>query len=305
MVLGTLEINSENAETLLRSAHLLQFSTVVSICCEYIIGSLTPDNCLRFWLLAKHLMLQGFEQQIFQYGLHHFSKINISEYVQLNYNELDEFVRNSDLNIRAESVALDIIINWIQHEPSSRIENIKALATCVNFNIIKHSVRGFPLIRIAGNIDKYASSFQDFAKYIDFLRQFNEAHDFLIDMMKFYFSFLQENIEDSANSGRRCTAISLSAEGFEKYQKKLEKWVPCAPMVIDELKYNEVLAAHIDGNLLYTVSKHPGINISIELYDLKKKLFITRICTIPYESAAITLSYPIVYFVGPDKTIYG
>lgn len=28
--------------------------------------------------------------------------------------------------------------------------------------------------------------FQDFTKYIDFLRQYVEAHEFLIDTMKFY-----------------------------------------------------------------------------------------------------------------------
>lgn len=137
---GVLEIITGNAEKLLRAAHLLQLPTVITICCEYLEENLTPSNCLRIWMLAEHLGLKEFERTVFKYCLQKMCEIPVSEYVELEHEELDRIIRHPNFNIQAESKALDVIMNWIQHKPSIRIKEFQKLATSVDIDIVKKSV---------------------------------------------------------------------------------------------------------------------------------------------------------------------
>lgn len=144
--LGALEINTETAESLLRGANFLQFPVAISICCDHMLEELSATNCLRYWLLAKQLMLREFEEKIFRYCLYNFTDIPDSIYVELSHDELEEIVRNPELNIQAETDAFNIIMKWIQHEPITRMQNITQLATCVDFHFVKHAVSGSLII---------------------------------------------------------------------------------------------------------------------------------------------------------------
>lgn len=126
---------------------------------------------------------------------------------------------------------------------------------------------------------------------------------FLIKTLKFYFSSPNDKVSSSRKS--TLTPISLSDTGIEIYRKQIGKWKKCNVIDPKILKYNAVLAAHIEGSILYTVSKHPGQLITIEMYDLKNQSLQTYIKGIPYRNAAITFSYPMVYLIGSNRTIFG
>lgn len=144
--LGALEISTETAESLLRGANFLQFPVAITICCDHMLEELSAANCLRYWLLAKQLMLREFEVKVFRYCLDNFMDIPDSIYVELSHAELEEIVGNPELNIQAEKDAFQIVMKWIQHEPITRMQNISQLATCVNFNFVLHAVSGFLII---------------------------------------------------------------------------------------------------------------------------------------------------------------
>lgn len=140
---GSLEINADNSESLLRGAHLLQFRTAISICCKYIQESLTPKNCLRFWLVAKHLMMEDLVTKVLEYCGDNLNDIPHSTFVELNAVDFDEFIKNPHLNIWDERKALDIVMNWFKHDPNTRMEHTVKLATWVDFNFVDQSVSDY------------------------------------------------------------------------------------------------------------------------------------------------------------------
>lgn len=85
-------------------------------------------------------MMKEFERKVFEYCRANFRKIPHSVYVELNALELDECIKNPGLRFDDEREALDIVMNWFQHEPKTRMEHIAKLASWVNLNFIDESV---------------------------------------------------------------------------------------------------------------------------------------------------------------------
>lgn len=101
---------------------------------------LLPANCLRFWLLAKELMLKEFEEKVFEFCLRNFKEIPSEAFVEIRQEELYEIVVNRGLEIKTEKDAFDCVMNWILHEPKTRMKHITTLANCVDFTLIEQSV---------------------------------------------------------------------------------------------------------------------------------------------------------------------
>lgn len=304
-ILGELEINSKNSESLLRAAHLLQFPIAITICCEFILSELQPNNCLVDWLLTKQLMLSETEGHIFSYCLKNFRDIPVAAYQQLNHDQLDEILRQNDLNISSEAEAFSTLLSWISHNPENRMTHTSQLATRIDFSLVKQSVSVSVSFVPASTIKQSIHlSYKHFSLSIDFLRQYQEAQDFLYDMMKFYFS--TTNDADRLISNPRISTfilISLSAAGLE-YLEKNQKWIPFAKINAAVMSNKNILAAYIANYILYIVIE-TGYFITVENYDFKNNLIMGEYDTMPYRSAAIAFDYPMLYVVGRDKTFQG
>lgn len=142
ILLGLLNICDETAERLLRAAHLLQLRSAISICCEYMTNTLSTDNCLELWLLAKNLSLKEFEENVFRFCVANISHIAVEDIAVENF---DELMRNSALVSMDHGTIFELIMNWIQHEPIGRIQYIIRLATRLDFNLIEKAVSEFAL----------------------------------------------------------------------------------------------------------------------------------------------------------------
>lgn len=307
MLLGVLKVDEESVGRLLEAAHLLQITTAISICCEFIVKELSTDNCLKFWLLAKHLMLKELEEVALRYCLDNFMNISKTVYADLSYEELDEIIRNSSLVSTARDIFI-IIMTWIQHEPEARINDIIKLSTRVDFNFIKKTVSenefvNKALISFIIQIILGIFRFQEFDEYIDFFRQFDEAKYFLMDMNKFYNSPTNEKLFFSSQMRNTLVPMLLTDKGLEIYQENAGEW---QSLIACDLAKLTVFAAHIAENKLFIVTKSDnGQDTSIVSYAIEGPEFTRSevLMTTGNVTAAI-ISYPMVYLVKTDQTLF-
>lgn len=97
---------------------------------------------------------------------------------------------------------------------------------------------------------------------------------------------------------------SLSDNGFQFYHKRTAKWLPKNGRNLELIKYKKIIAAHVHKHNFYVLSQRER-HIIIEAFDLRNNSLTSSVAVVPYETAAVAISFPMVYVVGPEKSFCG
>eukprot|EP00117_Sycon_ciliatum_P050731 scpid86555/ scgid35777/ Kelch-like protein 3 len=112
----TLEITIENVQDLLAAASLLQVSSVVSQCCDFLLNHLDDQNCLgiRAFLTSNGCMETAHRTDL--YILHNFPEVSVcEEFVTYPLELLLPILRNDLLNVECEEQVLEAVLRWYNH----------------------------------------------------------------------------------------------------------------------------------------------------------------------------------------------
>ncbi|VVD04922.1 unnamed protein product [Leptidea sinapis] len=129
---GTCTVTVENVQFLLPYADQFDVVGIVQLCCQFLLQELRPHNCLGIFKFARCYFCNDLEKKGKLYIRQNFAKIlkECSEFKSLSYEELEDILRDDELNVRNEEIVFQAVKTWVEHDLESRRKYIPTLLTC-------------------------------------------------------------------------------------------------------------------------------------------------------------------------------
>ncbi|XP_040164883.1 kelch-like protein 5 isoform X1 [Anopheles arabiensis] len=137
---GAIEIREDTVETLLATACLLQLSTIVGACCNFLARQLHPSNCLGFSLFAEQQGCTALLKLATAYTCQHFQQVwKNQEFFMLDAAQLANLLRSDDLNVPNEQEVFHALMAWIQYDAEGRKRHIPELLALIKLPLLQPS----------------------------------------------------------------------------------------------------------------------------------------------------------------------
>lgn len=144
---GNIELREDTVETLLRTACLLQLSSVVTACCTFLSRQLHPSNCLGFALFAEQLAFNNCNSLMkvaMDFTCQNFAQVcHNQEFFQLDAEQLSKLLASDDLNVLSEHEVFESLVNWVQHDAETRNEHVPDLLALIRLPLLQPAVSVF------------------------------------------------------------------------------------------------------------------------------------------------------------------
>lgn len=110
---GSIALNEKNVQDLLEAAVEYQFPDIVQLCCEFMYDQLAVDNCIGFYLFAKHFMLDRLSAQALEMICKEFEQVSLGdEFKQMPFEPLKNILNMDALNIVTEVNVFNAVKLW-------------------------------------------------------------------------------------------------------------------------------------------------------------------------------------------------
>lgn len=138
---GIFETSSHSLQQikiLIPLAAKLQLKRMLENCCSYLIDNLTPTNSLDTFKIGQLYFCPTLLATTKLYILQNFHKIlEYQEYLKLDFNTLEEFLRDDHLNVKNEEVVFETVRKWIEYCPiPQRTSRLIELFQCIRFGLM-------------------------------------------------------------------------------------------------------------------------------------------------------------------------
>ncbi|XP_055839028.1 kelch-like protein 5 [Episyrphus balteatus] len=163
MYTGSIELDLEIIEIILRAAVFLKMTNLLNGCCEFLEKNFNTDNCLNWLQLARELSADELKEKSLNFIYTNFNEVTEkSEFLILNEIELKDLLFKQNTNQNLEEQVFLSLVAWIEYDKDSRqhllfellsmiryhyltakfiIENIKSVANVDNYQLILGWIR--------------------------------------------------------------------------------------------------------------------------------------------------------------------
>lgn len=118
---GSVEIDSNNVQSLLVGASFLHLQSVKEACCDFLKKSLHPTNVLGIRSFGDQFMCQSLVEYANKYIQKHFKDVMATdEFLNLNKSELMEIISRDELNVQSEEQVFEALLTWIKRDKEIR-----------------------------------------------------------------------------------------------------------------------------------------------------------------------------------------
>ncbi|XP_078494945.1 kelch-like protein 6 [Ciona intestinalis] len=132
-----LEINTENAQTVLEAASLLQFTRVMEACANYFASQLSIENAPGIMELAQRHSLSELQQLATLECVTHFSNLrSSSDYLCMSSQLFEVILGRDDLDVANEEDVFEAVMFWCQHDAEIRKSELPNLLRHVKLPLI-------------------------------------------------------------------------------------------------------------------------------------------------------------------------
>ncbi|KAG9468145.1 hypothetical protein GDO78_013682 [Eleutherodactylus coqui] len=134
----TVPINPDNVKSLFIAADYFNILGLVQLCSEFLMNQLCPENCIGIYKFIKHYYYPEPQHKAYTYILQNFENIRKTseEFLELLAEDLKALLEKDELNIKQEEAVFEAIIQWIDHNPTSRKQDISHLLPVVRFALM-------------------------------------------------------------------------------------------------------------------------------------------------------------------------
>ncbi|XP_046968333.1 kelch-like protein 10 [Vanessa cardui] len=135
---GTCVVTAENVEYLLPYADQFDVVGVIQLCCQFLLQELRPHNCLGIFKFARCYFCSELENKGKLFIRQNIARIlkECSEFKLLSHEELEDILRDDELNVRNEEIVFQAVKMWVEHDLENRRKYIPSLLSCVRFGHI-------------------------------------------------------------------------------------------------------------------------------------------------------------------------
>lgn len=134
---SSLVICEENVQAVLAAANLLQITSVVEACCDFLEAQIDVDNCLGIAAFAEMLSCSKLYMTSWRFALDNFHEVwKTEEFLSTPPSLLQELIRSENLHVTSEEEVLECVLLWYKHDAQTRLSTVKALLHSVKLPLI-------------------------------------------------------------------------------------------------------------------------------------------------------------------------
>ncbi|EYB82159.1 hypothetical protein Y032_0365g3578 [Ancylostoma ceylanicum] len=148
-----ISINSDNVQSLLFAASILQMDSVCYACQRFMTQLLTTKNCLLIRQFAEQHNCVDLLNSSDDFAVDHFIELReLDEFKQIAFPHLRDLIRRSDLKITSEEQVFETVIEWMEANPCERKQHLPELLSLVrlpqlNMQYLVENVRQNSMIK--------------------------------------------------------------------------------------------------------------------------------------------------------------
>ena len=118
----SLEINEENAQSLLAASNFLQMLRAREACCKFLQERLDCSNCLDVADFAEFQACMELLECALTFARRNFTEVSKHEhFVQISYTRMKHFLSSNDLHLpEGEEAVFQALISWTKHNLTER-----------------------------------------------------------------------------------------------------------------------------------------------------------------------------------------
>lgn len=134
----TLEINEENAQSLLAASNFLQMLRASEACCKFLQERLDSSNCLDVADFAEFQSCGELLEAALKFARHNFTEVSKHErFLQISYTRLKHFLSSNDLHLSdGEEVVFQALVRWSKNNPSEQLAHFAELLDLVKLPLL-------------------------------------------------------------------------------------------------------------------------------------------------------------------------
>ena len=138
----TLEINEENAQSLLAASNFLQMLRASEACCKFLQERLDCSNCLDVADFAEFQSCSGLLEAALKFARRNFSEVSKHErFLQISYSRMKHFLSSNDLHLpEGEEVVFQALVRWSKNNPSEQQAHFAELLDLVKLPLLGMSL---------------------------------------------------------------------------------------------------------------------------------------------------------------------
>ncbi|GFG36854.1 hypothetical protein Cfor_08667 [Coptotermes formosanus] len=258
---GEILITEDNVQVLLPASSLLQISSVREACCKFLMRQLHPSNCLGIRSFADAHACKELHRRSHRFALQNFQEVmGTEEFLLLPFNEVQELISNSQLNISSEEKVFTAVMNWVKHDLATRQQHVAQLMRHVRLPLM---ARDFLMSYVDSEV---------------LVRENAECKELLLEAMKYHLlpeqrsALTTERTMERRPEGMRPYLFAVGTydgasdlASAESYSPQVNKWTAITPM---GTKRSCLGTCNFDG-LLYVCGGYDGASClsSMERYD--------------------------------------
>nr|KAG5702248.1 hypothetical protein BaRGS_030603 [Batillaria attramentaria] len=131
-------VKDSNAEEVLKGAAVLQIECLQRRCEEYLVKSLSANNCIGRWRLAHWHSCMHLRDKAWSYVMEHFMELSkTEEFVALEAEEIISMLRDDNLHAPDEEFVCDNAIKWVAYDPETRTKHLPEIFQCLRLGLAR------------------------------------------------------------------------------------------------------------------------------------------------------------------------
>lgn len=149
---GSITITTDNVQSLLCGASMLQLESVCEACAEFLDSLLSPSNCLGIKNLAHTFGCPDLQQAADQYLCKYFADVSkTDEFLLMDKASLIDLLGREELQVRSEEQVFEAAVQWVRAAVTERASYMHEVLSQVRLpllppHFLKDSVASDPLI---------------------------------------------------------------------------------------------------------------------------------------------------------------
>ncbi|KAM8977652.1 kelch repeat and BTB domain-containing protein 3 [Pelodytes ibericus] len=115
------EVTEENVDMLFKVSSFFQVEDLLKDCSDFLAKTIDINNCLQYLSLSESYGSSHLYDQALEFCMEHFMELTqTTDFVELNIEVLEKYLRHDNLNIPEEDCALSAALSWVKHNLGER-----------------------------------------------------------------------------------------------------------------------------------------------------------------------------------------